>query len=146
MCEDASHAPVERRSPPAVIVDVPVQYFQSVIAIEMAVAGVLLFQIKFFDTHNDVRGEPDPRIRLLMLIVLTATIFGSLEAIREGGGRWAAILVTVGLAVSLLPILLRVLPPLRRDVLTRQRDPKYWVTVLGLTLYAAIVALVVSID
>ena len=146
MCEDASHAPVERRSPPAVIVDVPVQYFQSVIAIEMAVAGVLLFQIKFFDTRNDVRGEPDPRLRLLMLIVLTATIFGSLEAIREGGGRWAAILVTVGVAVSLLPILLRVLPPLRRDVLTRQRDPKYWVTVLGLTLYAAIVALVVSID
>ena len=146
MCEDASHAPVERRSPPAMIVDVPVQYYQSVIAVETAVAGVLLFQIKFFDTRNGVRAGPDPRIRVLMLIVLTATVFGSLEAIREGGGRWAAVLVTVGLAVSLLPILLRVLPPLRRDVLTRQRDPNYWVTVLGLTLYAAIVALVVSID
>jgi hypothetical protein len=146
MCEDASHAPAERRSRPAVIVGVPVQYYQSVIAIEIAVAGVLLFQIKFFDTGNDVRGGPDPRIRLLMLVVLTATVFGSLEAIREGGGRWAAVLVTVGLAVSLLPILLRVLPPLRRDVHTRQRDPNYWVALLGLIVYAAIVALVVSID
>jgi hypothetical protein len=146
MCEDASHALVERRSRPAVIVDVPVQYYQSVIAIEMGVAGVLLFQIKFFDTRNGARGESDPRIRLLMLIVLIATIFGCLEGIREGGGRWAAVLVTVGLAVSLLPILLRVLPPLRRDVQTRERDPNYWVTVLGLTLYAAIVALIVSID
>jgi hypothetical protein len=146
MCEDASHAPAERRSRPAVIVGVPVQYYQSVIAIEIAVAGVLLFQIKFFDTRNDVRAGPDPRIRVLMLIVLTATVFGSLEAIREGGGRWAAVLVTVGLAVSLLPILLRVLPPLRRDVHTRQRDPNYWVALLGLIVYAAIVALVVSID
>jgi hypothetical protein len=146
MCEDAAHALVERRSVPAMIVDVPVQYYQSVIAIEMAVAGVLLFQIKFFDTRNDVRGESDPRIRLLMLIVLVSTIFGSLEAMREGGGRWAAVGVTVGLAVSVVPILLRVLPPLRRDVQTRQRDPNYWVTLLGLTLYAAIVALVVSID
>jgi hypothetical protein len=81
-----------------------------------------------------------------MLIVLTATIFGSLEAIRESGGRWAAVLVTVGLAISLLPILLRVLPTLRRDAQTRQRSPHFWVTVLGLTLYAAIIALVVSIN
>jgi hypothetical protein len=62
------------------------------------------------------------------------------------GGRWAAIPVTVGLAVSALPILLRALPPLRRDAQTRQRHPDFWVTVLGLTLYAAVVALVVSID
>ena len=41
-----------------------------------------------------------------MLIVLTATLFGSLEAIREGGGLEVAVLVTVGLAVSILPILL----------------------------------------
>jgi hypothetical protein len=81
-----------------------------------------------------------------MLMVLTATVFGSLEAIREGGGRWVAVLVTVGVAVSILPILLQVLPPLRRDAETRQRDPQFWTTVLGLILYAAVVALIVSID
>lgn len=65
--------------------DVPVQYFQAVIALETAVTGVLLFQIRFFDTNTDATREvdADPRIRVLMLIVLTATIFGSLEAIRE---------------------------------------------------------------
>ena len=89
---------------------VPVQYYQSVIAIETAVTGVLLFQTRFFDTAKDKaeKSLPDPRVRLLMLVILTATVFGALEAIREGGGRWAAILVTVGLAVSILPILLGV--------------------------------------
>ena len=72
-------------------------------------------------------------------------MFGSLEAIREGGGRWAAVLVTVGLAVSVLPIVLRVLPPLRRDAETRQRDPQFWITVVGLILYATVVAFIVSI-
>jgi hypothetical protein len=47
MCKDASHDLVECRSRPAVIVDVPLQYYQSVIAIEVAVTGVLLFQIQF---------------------------------------------------------------------------------------------------
>lgn len=89
---DPAHALVAHRSRAAVIVDVPVQYYQSVIATEVAVTGVLLFQIRFFDTGNDQRDEasPDPRLRLLMLIVLTATLFGSLEAIRESAGRWAA--------------------------------------------------------
>ena len=97
--------------------DVPVQYFQSVIALETAVTGVLLFQIRFFTTNKDAPedSEVDPRLRVLLLIVLTATIFGSLEAIREGRGRWSAVLVTVGLAVSVLPILVRVLPPLHRN-------------------------------
>jgi hypothetical protein len=97
-----------------VIVNVPVQYYQSVIAIETAVTGVLLFQIRFFDSDADAPGRSasDPRVRVLMLIVLTATVSGSLEAIREGGGLEVAVLVTVGLAVSILPILLRVLPPL----------------------------------
>ena len=85
-----------------------------------------------------------PRLRLLILIVLTATVFGSLEAIREGWGRWSAVLVTCGLAVSLLPILLRVLPPLQRDARTQQRDPHYWITVLGLAVYAVIVLLIVA--
>jgi hypothetical protein len=129
-----------------VTVDVPVQYFQAVIALETAVTGVLLFQMRFFAVTEDATQESDvdPRLRLLLLLVLAATIFGSLEAIREGGGRWAAVLVTVGLAVSILPILLRVLPPLRRDVVTQQRYPHYWVTVLGLLLYAVIVLLVVA--
>jgi len=127
-------------------VDVPVQYFQAVIALETAVTGVLLFQMRFFAAKEDATQEAsvDPRLRLLLLLVLAATIFGSLEAIREGGGRWSAILVTVGLAVSVLPILLRVLPPLQRDVRTQQRDPHYWVTVLGLLLYVVIVLLVVA--
>jgi uncharacterized membrane protein YkvA (DUF1232 family) len=131
-----------------VSMEVPVQYFQSVIALETAVAGVLLFQTRFFETGGGApaRSGHDPRVRLLLLLVLVATVFGSLEAIREGGRRWAAVLVTVGLAVSLLPVVLRVLPPLRRDAQTQQRDPQVWVTVLGVVLYAAVVALVVSID
>jgi uncharacterized membrane protein len=132
--------------PREVSVDVPVQYFQSVIALETAITGVLLFQIRFFATGKDAPEASDvyPRLRVLLLVVLTATVFGSLEAIREHRGRWSAVLVTVGLAVSVLPILLRVLPPLHRDAQTQQRDPHYWVTVLGLLLYAVIVLLVVA--
>jgi hypothetical protein len=130
------------------IMDVPVQYYQPVIAIETAVTGVLLFQTHFFETEKDAPGRsgPDPRLRLLMLLILTATVFGSLEAIRERGGLWAAVLVTVGLAISILPILLRVLPPLRRDTQTKQRDPQFWITVLGVILFAAVVAVIVSIN
>jgi hypothetical protein len=76
--------------PREVTVDVPVQYFQSVIALETAVAGVLLFQIRFFTTNKDAPedSDVDPRLRVLLLLVLTATIFGSLEpgsAIRSTG-------------------------------------------------------------
>ena len=127
--------------------DVPVQYFQSVIAIETAVTGVLLFQIRFFDTGRDGPTESgvDPRLRVLLLIVLTATVFGSLEAIREHWGSWSAVLVTVGVAISVLPILLRVLPPLHRDAQTQQRHAHYWITVLGLVLYALIVTVIVAL-
>jgi hypothetical protein len=92
---------------------VPVQFFQSVIAIELAIVADLLWQIRFFD-REDTQAETsrrDPRLQLLLLVVLTAILFGSLEALREGGGQLAAVLHTVGLAVSLLPILLRVLRP-----------------------------------
>ena len=92
---------------------VPVQFFQSVIAVELAIVGTLLWQIRFFD-REDTQVETsrkDPRLQLLLLVVLTAILFGSLEALREGGGQLAAVLLTVGLAVSLLPILLRVLRP-----------------------------------
>jgi hypothetical protein len=140
------HTRVDHRSSQGVTVDVPVQYFQSVIALETAVTGVLLFQIRFFTTDKDApeAAEMDPRLRVLLLGVLTATVFGSLEAIREGRGRWSAVLVTVGLAVSVLPILLRVLPPLQRDARTQQRHPHYWITVLGLVLYGVIVLLIVA--
>jgi uncharacterized membrane protein len=126
--------------------DVPVQYFQAVIALETAVTGVLLFQIRFFDTNKDATSDvgADARLPLSMLIVLTATIFGSLEAIRERWVSWSAVLVTVGLALSVLPILLRALPPLMRDPRTQQRHPHFWTTVLGLVLYAVIVTVIVA--
>jgi hypothetical protein len=68
------------------------------------------------------------------------TIFGSLWAIADEGPRWAALAVTVGLAVSLVPILLRVLPPLAKDAATNERDPNYAVTAVGLFFYVVVVA------
>jgi hypothetical protein len=128
-------------------VGVPVQFFQSVIAIELAVTGALLWQVRFFESSSPSRrgdaGLPDPRLRLLLAVVLGATLFGSLWAIAHEGGSLAASLVTVGLALSVLPILLRVLPPLAKDAATNARDPDYSVTVVGLLLYAVAVAGVV---
>jgi hypothetical protein len=123
-------------------VEVPVQFFQSVIAIEVAVSGALLWQIRFFESRDAQRREhlPDARLRLGLALVLGATIFGSLWAIADEGPKWAALVVTVGLAVSLVPILLRVLPPLARDARTNKRDPNHAITVLGLLLYVAVVA------
>ena len=124
--------------------EVPVQFFQSVIAIEVAVTGALLWQIRFFESRDAQRREhehlPDARLRLGLALVLGATIFGSLWAIADEGPKWAALLVTVGLAVSLVPILLRVLPPLARDARTNKREPNHAITVLGLLLYVAVVA------
>jgi hypothetical protein len=126
--------------------EVPVQFFQSVIAIELAVAGALLWQVRFFESSS--RGErdlPDPRLRLVLALVLGATLFGSLWALANEGGTREAIGVTAGLAVSVLPILLRVLPPLARDVATQDRDPNYAVTVVGLLLYIILVAGVITL-
>src|SRR5262249_33856866 len=53
--------------------DVPVQYFQSIIAIELAVAGALLFQVRYFDRDAAAGSTSDPWIRLFMAIVLAAT-------------------------------------------------------------------------
>ena len=72
--------------------------------------------------------------------MLGATVFGSLWAMADEGPRWAAIAVTVGLAVSLVPILVRVLPPLARDAATNERDPNYAVTLVGLLVYVVVVA------
>jgi heme/copper-type cytochrome/quinol oxidase subunit 4 len=125
-------------------VDVPVQFFQSVIAIEVAVTGALLWQIRFFEPGDSARREgehlPHARLRLGMALVLGLTVFGSLWAIADEGPKWAALAVTVGLAISLIPIMLRVLPPLAKDASTDKRDPDYVVTVLGLILYVAVVA------
>jgi hypothetical protein len=54
--------------------------------------------------------------------------------------------MTTGLALSLLPILLRVLRPLTRDLETQEREPHLWVTILGLILYCVIVTIIVMID
>jgi hypothetical protein len=125
-------------------VDVPVQFFQSAIAIELAVAGALLWQMRFFESRDAERREsedlPDPRLRLALALVLGTTLFGSLWAIADEGPRWAALAVTVGLAVSIIPIVLRVLPPLTKDAKTNERDPDYPVTVLALVVYIAVVA------
>ena len=124
--------------------DVPVQFFQSVIAVELAVAGALLWQMRYFESSDTTRrdGEPlpDSRLRLGLALVLGTTVLGSLWAIAEDGPKWAALAVTLGLAVSLTPIMLRVLPPLAKDASTNERDPDYAVTVVGLLLYVGVVA------
>jgi len=124
--------------------DVPVQYFQSVIAIELAVSGALLWQMRFFESGDRARRDrerlPDPRLRVGLALVLGATVFGSLWAMADEGPKWAAVAVTIGLAVSLIPILLRVLPPLARDAATNRRDPDYALSIIGLVLYVAVVA------
>lgn len=127
-----------------VAVDVPVQFFQSAIAIELAVTGALLWQIRYFDPRDAKRREsenlPDARLRLGLALVLGATLFGSLWAIADEGPKWAAYVVTVGLAISIIPILLHGLPPLAKDAATHKRDPGYGITVLGLVLYVAVIA------
>lgn len=133
--------------------DVPVQYFQSVIAIELAVAGALLWQMRFFQSGEEARRAserlPDARLRVALALVLGATVFGSLWAMADEGPKWAAVAVTIGLAISIVPILIRVLPPLAKDARTNERDPAYALTVAGLILYVAVVAgflIVLDID
>jgi glucose-6-phosphate-specific signal transduction histidine kinase len=96
-------------------VDVPVQFFQSTIAIELAVAGALLWEIRYFERENEANQDrqqrPDARLRLFFALVLGATLFGSLWALADEGTTLAATLVTIGVAISLLPIFVRVLPP-----------------------------------
>ena len=123
--------------------DVPVQFFQSTVAIELAVAGTLLWEIRFFERGSgagrDRQQLPDARLQLLFVLVLGATLFGSLWAIAEDGGTLAATLVTTGVAISLLPILIRVLPPLAKDARTSERDPDYAVSLVGLFVYVVVV-------
>jgi len=125
----------------------PVQFFQSTIAIELAVAGALLWEIRYFERDSAAARErlPHPRLQLLFALVLGATLFGSLWAIADEGKSVAATLVTTGVAISLVPILLRVLPPLARDVRTSERDPDYAVTVIGLLAYVVVVGGVIAL-
>jgi hypothetical protein len=130
-------------------VDVPVQFFQSTITIELAVAGALLWEIRYFDRERVARGDrqelPHPRLQLLFALVLGATLFGSLWAIADEGNGLAATLVTIGVAVSALPVLIRLLPPLARDARTSERDADYKVTVVGLFLYTVVVGGVIAL-
>jgi hypothetical protein len=124
--------------------EVPIQFFQSVIAIELAVTGALLFQINYFSSHEKTRREderrPGPTLRLAVAVILGATLFGSLLAMLDGGDRTAAAALLVGLAVSILPILLRVLSPLRRDIQAEERPGYVFVTVVGVIVYSILVA------
>jgi hypothetical protein len=130
-------------------VEIPVQFFQSTIAIELAVAGALLWEIRYFDREKpegrDRQELPDARLQLLFALVLGATLFGSLWAIADEGKALAASLVTTGVAVSLLPFLIHVLPPLARDARTSARDANSAVAVLGLCLYVLVVGGVIAL-
>jgi hypothetical protein len=132
-----------------VVEDVPVQFFQSVIAIELAVTGALLFQVRYFTPHERTGREdvrlPSATLRLAIAIVLGATLFGSLLAMVHGGDRTAAAALLIGLAVSILPILLRVLPPLRRDLRTDERPRYVLVTVVAVIVYVALVAAAITL-
>lgn len=98
--------------------------------------------MRFFESST-ARGDgaplPDARLRVALALVLGATVFSSLWAMADEGPKWAALLVTIGLAVSIVPILLRVLPPLAKDATTSERDPQYGVTVVGLFFYVVVV-------
>jgi hypothetical protein len=124
-------------------VDIPVQYWQSIIGIELAVTGALLFQVRYFETGErelDGRDLPDPRIRLLVAAIPAATLFGSLDAILNGGGRPTAIAVAIGVALSVLPILLRVLPPLVHEARPDAQRSYPALTIIGLGVYVVAVA------
>jgi hypothetical protein len=119
------------------------EFFESVIAIEIAITGALLFQIRFFESARIAEEKrvriPAPWLRLAMAIILGATVFGSLYAIATHGQRTAAVTVTVGMALSALPILLRVLPPL----ISSRSDSA--VTTAGLVLYVTAVAVIIAL-
>jgi hypothetical protein len=129
-------------------VEIPVQFFQTTIAIELAVAGALLWEIRYFERGRgqaEDRKLPDARLQLFFALVLAATVFGSLWAIADEGEALAATLVTTGVAISLLPILVRVLLPLAKEARTSERDSSSALTVLGLSVYALVVSGVIAL-
>lgn len=85
-------------------------------------------------------------LRLGLALVLAQPCSGPCGRSPEGP-RWAALAVTVRLAVSLIPNLLRVLSTLAKDAATNERDPNYAITVLGPILQvAAVVGFLVLLD
>jgi hypothetical protein len=129
--------------------EVPIQFFQSVIAIQLAVIGALLFQIRYFSPGEETRrGDdrlPSATLRVAVAVLLGGTLFGSLLAMLHDGDRTAAAALLIGLAVSILPILLRVLPPLRRDIQTGERARYVVVTIVGVLVYVVLVAAAVTL-
>ena len=123
--------------------EVPVQFFQSVIAIELATAGALLFQVRFFDRTRDDGPLPNPWLSLLVAVILASTVYGSLWAMVHHGTTRAAVSVSIGVALSVVPILLRILPPLAIDLKTGRRDPDFPVAIVALIGYAVLVAVFV---
>jgi len=121
---------------------IPPQYFQSIIALELAVTGALLWQIHYFDREPEaeVRGRalPHPLVRGVVALVLFGTILGSLLGIVYGD-RWIAILVGAGFMVSLLPMILRVLPAFGPVEQTREHRTNV-MTVVGLLVSVLIAA------
>jgi hypothetical protein len=75
-----------------VVEDVPIQFFQSVVAIELAVTGALFFQVRYFSPREGTAREdvrlPSATLRLAIAIVLGATV-----ARTDEQGRY--VLVTV---------------------------------------------------
>ena len=128
---------------------VPPQYFQSIIALELAVTGALLWQIRYFErgppAEVGVRALPHPLVRGLVAVVLLATVLGSLLGIMQEGGKVLATFVGIGFVVSLLPVLLRVLPPLTRSDGTNERDPHIAITIVGLLAYVLIAVVFVLV-
>ena len=128
---------------------VPPQYFQSIIALELAVTGALLWQIRYFEhdpePNEGSRALPHPIVRGLVALVLLGTILGSLLGILHEGEEAVAVLVGIGFMGSLLPILLRVLPPLTRGDGAEERDQPVLVTVLGLLVYVLIAVVFVVV-
>ena len=128
--------------------DVPVQFYQSIIGIEVAIAGALLFQVRYFELRRaDVEDDylPDPRWRLVIAVVLAATVFGALDGIANDGGQQMAIFVTVGVATSATPILIRVLPPLVAAAHPGSRRAYSIITIIGLALYVLAVTVLISL-
>jgi hypothetical protein len=125
--------------------EIPVQFFQSIIAVELAVTGALLFQVRFFEPRAPEADDvgPDPRLRVLVAVILGATIFGSLDAIAHHGGRQSAIFVTIGAALSVIPIVIRVLPPLIVEAHPGDRRAYSAITIIGLGLYVGAITFLV---
>jgi hypothetical protein len=63
----------------------------------------------------------------------------------HGGDRTAAAALLIGVAVSILPVLLRVIPPLPRDLQTDERPRYVVVTIVGVIVYVVIVAAAVTL-